>query len=57
MRNNVEQIQFVMKQKLKAKSGGAPKDAEFDVTMTVSRRNANSDWLIDRADVVPKPKD
>jgi len=57
VRNNVEQIQFVMKQKLKAKSGGAPKDAEFDVTMTVSRRNANSDWLIDRADVVPKPKD
>jgi len=54
---NVAQFHFVMKQKLKAKSGGAPKDAEFDVTMVVSRKDSLSDWLIARADVAHKPKD
>jgi hypothetical protein len=54
---NVAQFHFVMKQKLKSKASVAPKDAEFDVTMVVSRKDVNSDWLIARADVAPKPKD
>ena len=45
-----------MKQVIQMKSGGAPQTVETIVTMTVSRMDLQSPWLIDRLLHAPKPK-
>jgi hypothetical protein len=50
------QLKFGMKQAVEMRSGGAPKDPEYIVTMVVSRREFQSPWLIDRVFYEPKPK-
>ena len=50
------QLKFGMKQAIQMASGGAPKDQETIVTMVVSRKDFQSDWLIDRLTHEVKPK-
>jgi len=50
------QVKFGMKQVIQMKSGGAPQTVETIVTMTVSRMDLQSPWLIDRLLHAPKPK-
>jgi len=50
------QLKFGMKQAIQMASGGAPKDQETIVTMVVSRKDFQSDWLIDRVMHEVKPK-
>ena len=50
------QLKFGMKQAIQMASGGAPKEQETIVTMVVSRKDFQSDWLIDRVTHEVKPK-
>jgi serine/threonine protein kinase len=50
------QVRFGMKQQVEMKSGGRPQVVETITTMMVSRRDAQSPWLIDRVQHTPKPK-
>ena len=50
------QLKFGMKQAIQMASGGAPKEQETIVTMVVSRKDFQSDWLIDRVSHEMKPK-
>jgi hypothetical protein len=50
------QLKVGLKQAVEMRSGGAPKDHDFIVTMVVSRREFQSPWLIDRVLFEPKPK-
>ena len=50
------QVKFGMKQDIKMQSGGAPKVVETIVTLTVSRKDFQTPWLIDRVEHVEKPK-
>jgi hypothetical protein len=50
------QVKAEIKQQLEMKSGGAPKVAELIYTLRVSRLSNSSPWMIERLQVVPKPK-
>jgi hypothetical protein len=50
------QLKFGMKQAIQMASGGGPKEQETIVTMVVSRKDFQSDWLIDRVTHEVKPK-
>lgn len=50
------QLRFGMKQVLEMKSGGAPGPTEYIVTMVVSRKGFQTEWLIDRVNYEVRPK-
>ena len=50
------QLKVAMRQEIRMRSGGAPKVVETIATFVVSRMANESPWLIDRLQVVAKPK-
>jgi len=52
----VARLKFGMKQIIQWDSGGAPKALDLIVTMLVSRKNFQSDWLINEVNATEKPK-
>ena len=50
------QFKVAMRQEIRMHSGGAPGVVETIATFVVSRMSNSSPWLIDRLQVIPKPK-